>query len=108
VPLYSYKCLDCEATFEVHLSYSEVDEAQPVCPHCGSTNCERLISKINVAVSHEGDSQKGKDEPFTLTREHVEAAIGLTKLMEGSTSAEHNHGGEHGEHHDHHHDHDHT
>lgn len=47
MPKYDFSCQDCGTAFEVKLSFSEVDEAQPACPNCASTQTERHIGRIN-------------------------------------------------------------
>jgi putative FmdB family regulatory protein len=43
VPLYDFKCLDCEQQFEALVLKSE-----PACPACQSHNLEQLISMFSV------------------------------------------------------------
>ncbi len=85
MPAYDYTCQDCGVTFEVRLSFAEVDQARPVCPQCNSENIRRLISRVHL-VATKGGSGNG----FRLTREHVETAVGLSGLNQGH---EHSHGG---------------
>ncbi|MBC7951161.1 MAG: zinc ribbon domain-containing protein [Rhodospirillaceae bacterium] len=40
MPLYSYRCTGCDATFEALVRSSET----PVCPSCGSEQLQRLLS----------------------------------------------------------------
>lgn len=47
MPKYNYACQHCNAEFQVRLSFSEVDEAQPECPECASADTQRQISRIN-------------------------------------------------------------
>jgi putative FmdB family regulatory protein len=46
LPLYEYRCLDCNSKFEV-LSKSLSEEV--VCEKCGSKNVKRLISAFSFA-----------------------------------------------------------
>ncbi|MDK9698530.1 MAG: zinc ribbon domain-containing protein [bacterium] len=43
MPMYEYRCLDCEQEFTEMNTYTRRDEPQE-CPDCGSTNSERLLS----------------------------------------------------------------
>ena len=45
MPIYEYRCRDCEAKVELLLRSSE---EEPVCPHCGGSRLERRISAVNV------------------------------------------------------------
>ncbi len=80
MPKYSYACPACEHTFEVRLSYSEVDAARPVCPECGGADCARGLSRVSVQVS-------GGGSDYRLTRADLETAIGM------SGDHTHSHGG---------------
>ena len=42
MPIYEYKCLQCQCEFE-HLKLS-VQDPEPQCPSCCTTNVQRLIS----------------------------------------------------------------
>ena len=45
MPTYEYQCGDCkQASTHFFRSFSQVQD--PVCPHCASTNLERLISRV--------------------------------------------------------------
>jgi putative FmdB family regulatory protein len=43
MPLYEYRCRDCSTKFE-ELVGRTVPEKTPLCPSCGSRDCERLFS----------------------------------------------------------------
>ena len=43
MPLYEYRCAECETKFE-KLSSFEAADRNVVCPHCGGTHPRRLIS----------------------------------------------------------------
>ncbi len=42
VPLYNFHCPDCDNEFELLISASDT----PVCPSCGSTRAEQMVSRI--------------------------------------------------------------
>ncbi len=69
MPLYNYRCEKCKKTFEVQLSYAEFERAKIACPKCKS---KRVKRQIEGALSKRGKSN------YRLTREQVDAAIGLT------------------------------
>lgn len=41
MPLYDYRCKDCDKTFELLIKISDT----PVCPECAGLNLEKLVSK---------------------------------------------------------------
>ncbi len=56
MPIYEYKCSECDTCFE-ELVFSR-DETPP-CPHCGSTVVEKLMSAC--AVQTDGPTPSGLD-----------------------------------------------
>lgn len=70
MPFYDYRCQACGKAARLQFSYSEYGKVQPVCPHCGSLNIKRRISRIALAKSEDtrldammdGDSLAGLDE----------------------------------------------
>lgn len=55
MPLYEYKCRDCEHVFEL-LVGKTVPEKTPLCPKCGSDRCDRLFSAFAAAVGKSGSA----------------------------------------------------
>lgn len=60
MPIYEYKCKDCDSTFEAQQSIWAKRKGAK-CPGCGSVNTERLISRFN---SGSGDDSCGSSGPF--------------------------------------------
>lgn len=83
MPRYTYTCSTCTRSFDVNLSYAEVDSAQPACPDCGGTDCVRGLSRVHLQVAANG----GGD--YRLSRGDLESAIGLSNTLSGG----HSHGG---------------
>ena len=55
MPLYSYKCKDCEEEFD-YLVFGKSDEEELKCPKCGSKDLERLLSTFGMGGSSSGSS----------------------------------------------------
>jgi putative FmdB family regulatory protein len=53
VPTYEYRCEDCRKRASLFFTYAEYGTKQPVCPHCGSLQLRRLITRVRVATSEE-------------------------------------------------------
>jgi putative FmdB family regulatory protein len=53
MPLYEYRCLECRKRSSVFLSYQEYGRTAVTCPHCGSANLKRLISRVRVMRSED-------------------------------------------------------
>jgi len=65
MPIYTYKCKNCDHTFD-YLNLGSGDE--PKCPNCNSTNVEQQISASNFQLKgggwakdkYGGSGRKGK------------------------------------------------
>ncbi|MBK8902723.1 MAG: zinc ribbon domain-containing protein [Anaerolineaceae bacterium] len=53
MPLYDYRCQACGKPARLQFSYSEYGKVQPVCPHCGSLDIKRRISRVALAKSED-------------------------------------------------------
>jgi putative FmdB family regulatory protein len=53
MPFYDYRCRACGKPARLQFSYSEYGKVQPVCPHCGSLEIKRRISRVAVAKSED-------------------------------------------------------
>jgi putative FmdB family regulatory protein len=61
MPTYEFRCLDCHKRFDVFLSFSEYENAQVKCLHCGSKNIQRKIGRIRVARSDDSRVENFSD-----------------------------------------------
>ena len=58
MPTYEYTCRNCSKIFDIlYKSYSGQDET-PVCPTCGSSETERMMS-VFAAVDSGGEMESG-------------------------------------------------
>ena len=64
MPLYEFKCLKCQAYFEL-LIMNKDDEVELKCPECKSEEFERIISSTNFAM---GDGSASGNKPSATTR----------------------------------------
>lgn len=53
MPFYDYRCHECGKLARLQFSYSEYGKVDPVCPHCGSQNIKRRISRVALAKSED-------------------------------------------------------
>ncbi len=50
MPVYDYRCKHCGRRLQLfYKSYKDYDQATHTCPHCGSTDLTRLISRVAIA-----------------------------------------------------------
>ncbi len=64
MPLYEFKCLKCQAYFEM-LVLNKDEEVELKCPECKSEDFERIISATNFAM---GDSAGSSNKTSATTR----------------------------------------
>ena len=65
MPIYEYRCGGCRRRVSVFFrSFSSVGD--PTCPHCGSANLTRLVSRVAVHRAASGDDggDFGGDDEF--------------------------------------------
>lgn len=48
MPIYRFRCRDCEERFEMRLSYDEFDAARVSCPRCRSERVERQLNRVQT------------------------------------------------------------
>lgn len=53
MPNYSYICQNCKKPFSIFLSYEDYGTAEVACPHCGSEQVDRRLSRVRFARSEE-------------------------------------------------------
>jgi len=67
MPSYDYRCNHCgRAIVLTYSSYKAYDEATPTCPHCGSTDLTRLISRVSIAKSSQNYTRMSSDEMLSV------------------------------------------
>lgn len=52
MPLFEYRCGDCDEKFEELVPFAKSDEMQ--CPNCGSKNTRKLVSAFATVASRSG------------------------------------------------------
>jgi putative FmdB family regulatory protein len=58
MPMYDYRCPQCQTTFEQLVSFSKADEVP--CPRCGYRYGQRRVSKIALRTNA-GSGNAGSD-----------------------------------------------
>ena len=54
MPIYDYRCSSCRRRASLYYqTFSSAAAAEPVCPHCGSKELQRLVSRVAVLKSEE-------------------------------------------------------
>jgi putative FmdB family regulatory protein len=70
MPLFEYRCRSCQSEFELLIRGG----AAPVCPSCGGTDLEKVLSLF--AVSSDGTRQRNVE---TLRARHKETTEAVAK-----------------------------
>lgn len=56
MPIYEYRCRDCAS--HVNLFFRSIGTAsEPVCPHCGSRQLEKLMSRVALRRGHQAEHE---------------------------------------------------
>jgi putative FmdB family regulatory protein len=53
MPRYDYRCQSCKKRSVIFQTYAEYGRKKVKCPHCGSTELQRLIGRVRIARSEE-------------------------------------------------------
>ena len=64
MPIYEFKCLECQEYVEILVLGTDDDKVQMNCSHCGAEALERIISTTNFSMGT-GTSKSG---PSTESR----------------------------------------
>lgn len=59
MPLYEYKCQDCETTFEMLVAASADSDSTPSCTACGSKKTKKLFSTFAARSDAAGPDFRG-------------------------------------------------
>jgi putative FmdB family regulatory protein len=63
MPIYDYRCAACgRRSSHFFLSFSAAASAAPTCPHCGSAQLDRLVSRVALLKSEESRLESLSDE----------------------------------------------
>jgi len=76
MPVYQYRCLDCQRRFEAFITYTDYGQKQIHCTHCGSENVIRRIGRIRVAKSEESRMEAISDPAALEGLEEDPKALG--------------------------------
>lgn len=53
MPIYEYRCQQCGRSARLRYSFDEYDNAKPLCPHCGSSEMKRRVSRVALFRSED-------------------------------------------------------
>ena len=67
MPIFEFKCLDCDAYME-HLVMNKQETEEMACSHCGSGNLERVVSTTNHTVTGGGSGRPDNAGSSAQTR----------------------------------------
>jgi putative FmdB family regulatory protein len=87
MPSYDYRCKQCGRSFTLfYKTYKEYDEAVRACPHCGSTDLTRLISRVGIQRPSRDFSKMSSDEMLSVLESGDSRQVGeMFKQVSGET-----------------------
>lgn len=51
MPAYDYRCLKCNETFTIYISWKEKTQEPVKCPKCGNTEVQKIYSPFYAVTS---------------------------------------------------------
>jgi putative FmdB family regulatory protein len=81
MPLYTYRCQDCQKRFEVRLSYEEYGEKTVRCPHCKGEDVTRRIERVRIARSGGTDLENLSPEQLSDLEDNPRALGRMMRQM---------------------------
>ena len=88
MPTYDFVCQDCQQRFDVFMSYSEYGKRPVKCPHCGSENVRRRMTKVRIAKSEDSRMESMMDESALQGLEDDPKALGQKMKKMGKEMGE--------------------
>lgn len=79
MPTYEYRCNECQEIFELFMTFKEFDQKQVQCPHCQSSEVDRVIGSVRVAQSSQSHLEDLADPEKLANMEDDPKALG--KMM---------------------------
>lgn len=80
MPVYEYRCADCQQRAGIFQTYAEYGKKKVTCPNCGSENLARLISRVRVAKSEDARLE-GLSDPSNFGDLDENDPKSMAKLM---------------------------
>jgi len=92
MPNYDFVCQKCQKKFVKFLTYSEYGNKPVDCPHCGSDEVTRRISRIRIARSENSRQESfesfSNPESITQMEENPQALGRMMRKMSGELGEE--------------------
>lgn len=88
MPMYEYRCLACRRRFEVFLSYKDYGNVAVACTHCGSSNVQRRITRVRIALSDDARMERMADPAMLEGLEDDPKAMGAMMRRMGEEMGE--------------------
>lgn len=79
MPTYEYRCNECQEVFDLFMTFDEFDNQQVQCPHCNTSDVDRVIGSVRVARSSESRLEDLADPDKLAGMEDDPKALG--KMM---------------------------
>lgn len=84
MPLYDYKCDNCNSEFEV---FGKPNELQVICPFCNSLTKHRLISKFGKIENFDPHFETDIDDKPVFVRHRQDLKDAIAKFNDGEQAS---------------------
>jgi putative FmdB family regulatory protein len=89
MPVYDFRCTECNHRFDLFMSYADYDKHETVCPSCGSSQIQRVIRKVRVSRGDDGRLASLADDANLDAIERDPRALGrMMREMKNEVGAE--------------------
>ena len=89
MPVYAYRCQDCQKRFAYRMTFDEYDTRKIQCPNCQSAAVQRLIYRVRILKSEESRLENMADPANLAGLEDDPQALGrMMRQMSGELGEE--------------------
>ncbi len=89
MPVYAYRCQDCQRKFAIRMTYKEYGTRAVQCPKCESKKVSRLINRVRMLRSEESRLDNLADPASLAGLEDDPKALGrMMRQMSGEMGEE--------------------
>jgi len=89
MPAYDYRCNSCGREVSLfYKSYKDYDAATPTCPHCGSSDLERVINGVTLQTGGRNYSGMSSQEMLSVLESGNKQEVNELFRQSGQSAAD--------------------